>query len=256
MLPPGVVQLKILRWLRGFRKQLPPSSTPQQYGESRFPFSSISYFLKCGLHYSSEWSANGDASSLARYRTSNERRERKIPSWAGTEWMSSTTYDDDPAIYDCRGKSWVKNHREQKKSRKRRRRRKGISLVLHTRVSGPDPSLRSACVYLIFPYTFCLELWQVANDARQEEEYKKWKGIFFLVLYFYLSHLFLPGYSSFAPVLAEWIGAPAPKGSKARAPATYNIYRRPCVHFFLVPTWNLRERAGPFYPPPKFWKCI
>jgi hypothetical protein len=52
----------------------------------------------------------------------------------------------------------------------------------------------------------------------------------------------LPGYSSFAPVLAGWIGAPAPKGSKARAPATYNIYRRPCVHFFLVPTWNLRER--------------
>lgn len=144
----------------------------------------------------------------------------------------------------------------KKKSRKRRRRRKGISLVLHTRVSGPDPSLRSACVYLIFPYTFCLELWQVANDARQEEEYKKWKGIFFLVLYFYLSHLFLPGYSSFAPVLAGWIGAPAPKGSKARAPTTYNIYRRPCVHFFLVPTWNLRERAGPFYPPPKFWKCI
>lgn len=158
MLPPGVVQLKILRWLRGFRKQLPPSSTPQQYGESRFPFSSFSYFLKCGLHYSSEWSANGDASSLARYRTSNDRRERKFPRERERNECRRRRMTTIQRFMTVGEKAESKTTGNKKKSRKRRRRRKGISLVLHTRVSGPDPSLRSACVYLIFPYTFCLEL--------------------------------------------------------------------------------------------------
>lgn len=254
MLPPGVVQLKILRWLRGFRKQLPPSSTPQQYGESRFPFSSFSYLKmwpSLFIRVERQWRCV-EFGSLSNVEW-EEGKKNPLVSGNGMNVVDDVWRRSSDLWLSGKKLSQKPPGTKKKVGKEEEEGRESLSYYTpEFRVPIPP----CACVYLIFPYTFCLELWQVANDARQEEEYKKWKGIFFLVLYFYLSHLFLPGYSSFAPVLAGWIGAPAPKGSKARAPTTYNIYRRPCVHFFLVPTWNLRERAGPFYPPPKFWKCI
>jgi hypothetical protein len=179
MLPPGVVQLKILRWLRGFPKQLPPSSTPQQYGESRFPFSSFSYLKmwpSLFIRVERQWRCV-EFGSLSNVEW-EEGKKNPLVSGNGMNVVDDVWRRSSDLWLS--GKSWVKNHREQKKGGEGRE-----SLSYYTpefRVPIPP----CACVYLIFPYTFCLELWQVANDARQEEEeeYKKRKRIFFLVLFF------------------------------------------------------------------------
>lgn len=191
MLPPGVVQLKILGWLSGNNWR-----RPLQYGES--------WFLKeiC-LHYSCEWNAMkrhwrcvefGSLSNLEKNRKNNKKKNESLPSLSlvcvGNECRRRRmTTLDNPAIYDCREKSWVKN-RQGKKEKEEDGRKRG-SHITHIEFLSSCPPW-CACVsnilLHILPGTLTSCKWRKGRKIRKK---KKAENLFFFSSSFFSSSIAL-----------------------------------------------------------------
>ena len=147
----------------------------------------------------------GSLSNLEKNRKNNKKK--LVPSISLShscvcrEWMSSTTYDDARQSSDL----WLSGKKLSQKptgGRKKKKKMEGKGvLILHTSSFHPRflPDVR---VYLIFSYTFCLELWQVANDVKER---KKAENLFFFFIILSCSSFFTSSIALVSGIYCDYL---------------------------------------------------